>query len=109
MFAVARGDLLGPNQPVILHLLDIPQMTEGLNGVVLEIEDCALPLVAGMSHINMPYFIFSIYVRFENQHPLALGVVATTDVKEAFTDVDIALLVGSMPRRYALNSSKRII
>ena len=49
MFAVARGDLLGPNQPVILHLLDIPQAVEGLNGVVLEIEDCALPLVAGIS------------------------------------------------------------
>eukprot|EP00026_Physarum_polycephalum_P006316 Phypoly_transcript_06358.p1 GENE.Phypoly_transcript_06358~~Phypoly_transcript_06358.p1 ORF type:complete len:335 (+),score=50.95 Phypoly_transcript_06358:774-1778(+) len=79
VFAVARGDLLGPNQPVILHLLDIPQMTEGLNGVVLEIEDCAFPLVA--------------------------GIVATTDVKEAFTDVDIALLVGSMPRREGMERS----
>jgi len=65
--------LLGPNQPVILHLLDIPQMTEALNGVVLEIEDCALPLVA--------------------------GIVATTDVKEAFSGVEYALLVGAMPRR----------
>lgn len=73
IFGVARGDLLGPNQPVILHLLDIPMMTEALNGVVLEIEDCALPLVA--------------------------GIVATTDVKEAFSGVDYALLVGAMPRR----------
>ena len=48
MFAVARGDLLGPEQPVILHLLDIPMCQEGLGGVVMEIEDCALPLVAGM-------------------------------------------------------------
>jgi len=79
VFAVARGDLLGPNQPVILHLLDIPQAQEGLNGVVLEIEDCSLPLVA--------------------------GIVATTDVKEAFTDVDIALLVGSMPRREGMERS----
>jgi malate/lactate dehydrogenase len=47
IFGVARGDLLGPNQKIILHLLDIPQMTEALNGVVLEIEDCALPLVEG--------------------------------------------------------------
>lgn len=52
IFAVARGDLLGPNKPVILHLLDIPQMVEALNGVVLEIEDCSLPLVAGMFPTN---------------------------------------------------------
>lgn len=96
VFAVARGDLLGPNQPVILHLLDIPQMTEGLNGVVLEIEDCALPLVAGM-------FYYEIVAPASHTHT-CIGIVATTDVKEAFTDVDIALLVGSMPRRYAMNS-----
>jgi len=73
VFQVARGDLLGPDQPVILHLLDIPVAMEGLQGVVMELEDCALPLVA--------------------------GIVATTDVKEAFTGVDYALLVGAMPRR----------
>jgi len=73
VFQVARGDMLGYDQPIILHLLDIPQAVEGLQGVVLELEDCALPLLA--------------------------GVVATTDVKEAFTDVDYALLVGAMPRR----------
>lgn len=73
IFMVARGDMLGPDQPVILHLLDIPQMQEALQGVVLELEDCALSTLA--------------------------GVVATTDVKEAFTGVDVAILVGAMPRR----------
>jgi len=73
VFLVARGDMLGPDQPIILHLLDIPQAVEGLQGVVLELEDCALPLLR--------------------------GVVATTDVKEAFSDVDYALMVGAMPRR----------
>eukprot|EP01111_Echinosteliopsis_oligospora_P013900 TRINITY_DN510_c0_g1_i1.p1 TRINITY_DN510_c0_g1~~TRINITY_DN510_c0_g1_i1.p1 ORF type:complete len:375 (-),score=111.91 TRINITY_DN510_c0_g1_i1:55-1071(-) len=73
VFMVARGDMLGPKQPVILHLLDIPAAQEGLNGVVMELEDCALPLLA--------------------------GIVATTDVKTAFTDVDFALMVGAMPRR----------
>jgi len=65
--------MLGPDQPVILHLLDIPMMVDGLQGVVLELEDCALPLLH--------------------------GVVATTNVKEAFTDIDYALLVGAMPRK----------
>jgi len=73
VFQVARGDFLGPDQPVILHLLDIPVAMEGLQGVVMELEDCALPLVG--------------------------GIIATTDVKEAFTGVDYALLVGAMPRR----------
>jgi len=73
VFQVARGDMLGRDQPIILHLLDIPQAMEGLQGVVMELEDCSLPLLA--------------------------GVVPTTDVKEAFTNVDFALLVGAMPRR----------
>eukprot|EP01100_Stratorugosa_tubuloviscum_P010733 TRINITY_DN463_c0_g3_i1.p1 TRINITY_DN463_c0_g3~~TRINITY_DN463_c0_g3_i1.p1 ORF type:complete len:335 (-),score=201.89 TRINITY_DN463_c0_g3_i1:83-1087(-) len=73
VFGVARGDMLGPNQPVILHLLDIPQMMEGLNGVVMELDDCAFPLLR--------------------------GVVATADVETAFKDIDYALLVGAMPRR----------
>jgi len=73
VFSVARGEMLGADQPVILHLLDIPMMVDGLKGVVLELEDCALPLLH--------------------------GVVSTVDVKEAFTDIDYALLVGAMPRR----------
>jgi len=73
VFMVARGDMFGADQPVILHLLDIPQMSEQLNGVVMELEDGAFPLVA--------------------------GVVATSNVKEAFEGIKYALLVGAMPRR----------
>jgi len=72
-FAVARGDMLGYDQPVILHLLDIAPCMEALSGVVMEIEDCAFPLVR--------------------------GIIATADVPEAFTDIDYALLVGSFPRK----------
>jgi len=70
---VASGQVFGADQPVILHLLDIAPMAGVLNGVVMEINDCAYPLVS--------------------------SVVATTDEKEAFTDIDSAFLVGSMPRR----------
>ncbi|KAL6052193.1 Malate dehydrogenase, cytoplasmic [Balamuthia mandrillaris] len=73
IFMIAKGEMLGPDQPVILHLLDIPPMMEGLKGVVMEIEDCALPLVH--------------------------GVVATSDPAEAFKEVDYAILVGAMPRK----------
>lgn len=70
---ICRGDVFGPNTPVIMHLLDIPQMVTSLGGLVMELEDCAFPLLK--------------------------GVVATADVKEAFTDVEAVFLVGSMPRR----------
>ena len=73
VFMVARGDMLGADQPVILHLLDIAQMMEGLSGVVMELEDGAFPLVH--------------------------GIVATDQIKEAFDGVKYALLVGSIPRR----------
>jgi len=65
--------MFGPTQPVVLHLLDIAPMLEGLNGVVMELDACSLPLLA--------------------------GVVATSDVKEAFSGIDYAILVGAMPRR----------
>lgn len=48
IFAIARGDMFGKDQPVILHLLDIAPMIESLKGVVMEIEDTASPLVHGM-------------------------------------------------------------
>lgn len=44
---IGKGDVFGPHQPIILHLLDIPPMMSVLQGVVMEIEDCALPLVKG--------------------------------------------------------------
>jgi len=69
---VARGDLFG-SRPLILHLLDIPFCQEALKGVVLEIEDCAFPNVK--------------------------QVIGTTSVKEAFTDIELAILVGAFPRK----------
>jgi len=72
IFRVASGDMLGKDQPVILQLLEIPPVLKALEGVVMEINDCAFPLVQ--------------------------GIVATSDVNVAFKDTDFALLVGSRPR-----------
>jgi len=72
LFRIAAGDMLGPDQPVILHLLEITPALPALNGVVMELDDCAFPLLA--------------------------GVVATDDANIAFKDVDFALLVGARPR-----------
>ncbi|MEO7324622.1 MAG: malate dehydrogenase [Dokdonella sp.] len=72
LFRIAAGDMLGPDQPVILHLLEITPALPALQGVVMELNDCAFPTLA--------------------------GVVATDDANVAFTDVDYALLVGARPR-----------
>ncbi len=72
IFRVAHGDMLGPDQPVILQLLEIPPAMGALNGVVMELHDCAYPLLA--------------------------GVVATDDPNVAFKDADYAFLVGARPR-----------
>ncbi|MGR4067350.1 malate dehydrogenase [Halomonas sp. LR3S48] len=72
IFRIAAGDMLGPDQPIILQLLEIPQAMDALNGVVMEVNDCAFPLVQ--------------------------GIVATDDPNVAFKDVDFALLVGARPR-----------
>ena len=72
LFRIAAGDMLGKDQPVILHLLEITPALPALNGVVMELNDCAFPLLA--------------------------GVVATDDLSVAFKDVDYALLVGARPR-----------
>lgn len=72
IFKVAHGDMLGPDQPVILQLLEIPPAMNALNGVVMELQDCAFPLLA--------------------------GVVAADDPMVAFKDTDYALLVGAKPR-----------
>jgi malate dehydrogenase len=71
---IAKGHFFGPNQPVILHLLDIPFCEASLNGVVLELEDCAYPLVLGI-------------------------VATTTSLEDAFKDIDFAILVGAFPRK----------
>ncbi len=72
LFRIASGEMLGKDQPVILQLLDLPQAMQALNGVIMELEDCAFPLLA--------------------------GVIPTDDPNVAFKDVDIALLVGARPR-----------
>ncbi|MCP3891764.1 MAG: malate dehydrogenase [Desulfobulbaceae bacterium] len=72
IFRVAAGDMLGKDQPVILQLLEIPPAMGALEGVVMELNDCAFPLVA--------------------------GIVATDDPNVAFKDIDYGLLVGSRPR-----------
>ncbi|MCI0749870.1 MAG: malate dehydrogenase, partial [Nevskiales bacterium] len=72
IFRIAAGELLGKDQPVSLHLLDIPDMLEKLKGTVMEVEDCAFPLVR--------------------------GVVASGRPEEAFEGVQYALLVGARPR-----------
>lgn len=72
IFRIARGDMLGMDQPVILQLLEIPPAMPALQGVVMELMDCAFPLLA--------------------------GVVATDNPNVAFKDCDYALLVGARPR-----------
>ena len=71
-FRVASGAMFGPDQPVILRLLEIPQALDALKGVVMELDDCAFTTLA--------------------------GVVATDDPNVAFKDSDYALLVGAKPR-----------
>ncbi|EEC67171.1 hypothetical protein OsI_34036 [Oryza sativa Indica Group] len=70
---IARGVMLGADQPVILHMLDIPPATESLNGLKMELVDAAFPLLK--------------------------GIVATTDVVEACTGVNVAVMVGGFPRK----------
>lgn len=74
LFRIAAGEMLGKDQPVILQLLEIPdeKAQKALKGVMMEIEDCAFPLLAGME--------------------------AHSDPMTAFKDVDVALLVGARPR-----------
>src|SRR6187401_1727030 len=74
LFRIAAGEMLGKDQPVILQMLEIPdeKAQNALKGVIMELEDCAFPLLA--------------------------GVVPTADPKVAFKDADVALLVGARPR-----------
>ncbi|MGB3741755.1 malate dehydrogenase [Castellaniella sp.] len=74
LFRIASGEMLGKDQPVILQLLEIPdeRAQKALQGVMMELEDCAFPLLAGMS--------------------------AHSDPRTAFKDADVALLVGARPR-----------
>ncbi len=71
-FRIAAGNMLGDDQPLILQLREIPAVMDALRGVVMELNDCAFPLLA--------------------------SVVATSELEEGFSDADYALLVGARPR-----------
>ena len=71
-FRIAAGDMLGPDQPVVLRLLEIPPAMSALQGVVMELNDCAFPLLS--------------------------GIVASDDANVGFKDCNYALLVGAKPR-----------
>jgi malate dehydrogenase len=73
VFRIASGAMFGPEQPVTLHLIEIPNALDALNGVVMELQDCAFPLLK--------------------------GIIPTADLDEGFRDINWALLVGSVPRK----------
>ncbi|MGA7277200.1 MAG: malate dehydrogenase, partial [Desulfocapsaceae bacterium] len=72
IFRIAHGDMLGPDQPVILQLLEIPPAMDALNGVVMELNDCAFPMV--------------------------VDIITTDDPNVAFKDIEYGFLVGARPR-----------
>ena len=76
LFRIASGAMFGPSQPVILHLIEIEPALPALNGVVMELDDCAFPLLK--------------------------GVVPTANLDEGFRGVNWALLVGSVPRKQGM-------
>jgi malate dehydrogenase len=76
LFRIASGSMLGPDQPVELRLIEIPHALTALEGVVMELEDCAFPLIR--------------------------SIVPTTDLDEGFRGVNWALLVGSVPRKQGM-------
>jgi malate dehydrogenase len=76
LFRIASGAMFGPNQPVILHLLEIEPALPALEGVCMELDDCAFPLLK--------------------------GIVATSSLDEGFKGVNWALLVGSVPRKQGM-------
>ena len=79
VFRIASGEMLGADQPVILQMLEITPALGALEGVAMELEDCAFPLLAGM--------------------------VKTDDPGEAFADAEVAMLVGAMPRKEGMERS----
>src|SRR5918999_3211794 len=79
LFRIAAGEMLGPDQPVVLQLPEITPALKALEGVAMELEDGAFPLLA--------------------------GIVKTDDADTAFGDADYALLVGAMPRKAGMERS----
>src|SRR3984893_11159394 len=73
IFRIASGEMFGPDQPLALHLVEIPAALAALHGVVMALHDCAFPLLQ--------------------------SIVPTADLNEGFRDINWALLVGSVPRK----------
>src|SRR5207245_3560694 len=73
LFRIASGEMFGADQPLALHLIEIPSALGALEGVVMELHDCAFPLLQ--------------------------SIVPTADLDEGFRDINWALLVGSVPRK----------
>ena len=73
LFRIASGQMFGPDQPIRLHLIEIPAVLGALQGVVMELDDCAFPLLE--------------------------SIAPTADLNEGFRDINWALLVGSIPRK----------
>ncbi|MED5453524.1 MAG: malate dehydrogenase, partial [Verrucomicrobiota bacterium] len=76
LFRIASGQMFGPNQPVIIHMIEIEPALPALEGVAMELDDCAFPLLK--------------------------GTVATADLNTGFNGVNWALLVGSVPRKQGM-------
>ena len=76
LFRIASGSMFGPDQPVELELIEIPEAMKALEGVVMELEDCAFPLIRKL--------------------------IPTSDLAEGFRGVNWALLVGSVPRKQGM-------
>ncbi|MCB0974407.1 MAG: malate dehydrogenase, partial [Actinobacteria bacterium] len=79
VFRIASGEMLGPDQPVILQMLEITPALGALDGMHMELDDCAFPLLT--------------------------DIVCTDDANVAFGDADVALLVGAMPRKAGMERS----
>jgi len=82
LFRIASGSMFGPEQPVALNLIEIEPAMDALKGVVMELEDCAFPLLA--------------------------DIVSTSDLETGFKEVNWALLVGSVPRKKGMERSDLI-
>ncbi len=79
LFRIASGQMLGPDTPIVLRLLEIEPAMKALEGVVMELDDCAFPLLSGVEY--------------------------TSDLSHAFTNTSWALLVGSIPRKAGMERS----
>jgi len=84
IFRIASGEVFGPNQPVILHLVEVPPVLPALNGVQMELDDCAFPTLAGV-------------VKADSDH-----------MEDGFRDCNVVVCVGSVPRKDGMERSDLI-